>query len=232
MPSFAYRCPFCGHNATIGSENFTNTTSRFTDHNKYGPRAVTWTAITCPNPKCGEYTFRLWIREAVFDKLGNYAGLGAVQHDWQLVPAADMKVLPDYLPVAVLADYKEACLVATLSPKASATLARRCLQGMIRDFWGVKPGRLVIEIAAIEEKVDADTWGAIEAVRTVGNIGAHMEADIDVIVDVEPEEAKLLIGLIETLVDEWYVAKHDRKTRLGKLADLAKQKAQAKKQST
>jgi hypothetical protein len=42
----------------------------------------------------------------------------------------------------------------------------------------------------------------------LGNIGAHMEADVNVIVDVEAGEAKLLIGLIETLVDEWYVARH------------------------
>jgi hypothetical protein len=40
-----------------------------------------------------------------------------------------------------------------------------------------------------------------------------MEADINVIVDVEPKEAKLLIGLIETLVDEWYVVRHDRQSR-------------------
>ena len=43
--------------------------------------------------------------------------------------------------------------------------------------------------------MDADAWGAIEAVRSVGNIGAHMENDINVIVDVEPEEAKLLIWI-------------------------------------
>jgi len=35
-----------------------------------------------------------------------------------------------------------------------------------------------------------------------------MEADVNVIVDVEAGEATLLIGLIETLVDEWYVARH------------------------
>lgn len=44
--------------------------------------------------------------------------------------------------------------------------------------------------------MDADAWKAIEAVRHVGNTGAHMEKDINLIVDVEPEETKLLIGLI------------------------------------
>ncbi|MGT2429378.1 hypothetical protein ACU4HD_12705 [Cupriavidus basilensis] len=46
------------------------------------------------------------------------------------------------------------------------------------------------------------TWDSIEAVRKIGNIGARMEKDIDVIVDVEPEEAGLLIGLIESLIDD------------------------------
>lgn len=56
------------------------------------------------------------------------------------------------------------------------------------------------------------------------NIGAHMEKDIDIIIDVEPEEAQLLIGLIEQLVDEWYVAREDRKNRAQKLKDLATSK--------
>jgi hypothetical protein len=100
---------------------------------------------------------------------------------------------------------------------------------MIRDFWGVNPGRLVDEIAAIEDEVDKDAWDAIESVRKIGNIGAHMENNIDVIVDVEPEEAQLLINLIETLVEEWYVARHNRKSRFAKLAAVAEAKALAKK---
>jgi Domain of unknown function (DUF4145) len=154
------------------------------------------------------------------------------RHSWQLVPAAEMQVFPDYVPPAVVADYKEACLIATLSPKASATLARRALQGMIRDYWGVKPGRLVDEIEAIHERVDADAWQAIDGLRKIGNIGAHMEHDINVIVDVDPNEARLLIGLIETLVQEWYIAREERKSRFAKLADLAREKVLARKRDS
>lgn len=228
--SFRWQCPFCNHYATIKRDNLTQEAASFHDGNKYGNQEVSWTAISCPNPECGEYALHLKIRDYKRVPGSPTTTLyGTTRHQWQLVPAAEMKVLPEYLPTAVLADYKEACLIATLSPKASATLSRRCLQGMIRDFWQVKPGRLVDEIKAIEDKVDKDAWDAIEAVRNVGNIGAHMEADINVIVDVEPEEAKLLIGLIETLVEEWYVARHDRKSRLGRLVDLAKEKMLARK---
>jgi hypothetical protein len=36
--------------------------------------------------------------------------------------------------------------------------------------------------------VQVDTMDAIDHVREIGNIGARMESDINVIVDVDPEE--------------------------------------------
>ena len=228
MP-FAWRCPFCGHNATIGDQNTTVNFHSFSDGNKYGTQAVLWQAITCPNPDCREYALDL----SVYDyktPTGALQGIkGNLNYSWQLVPGAYMKVLPDYVPAPIVADYREACLICTLSPKASATLARRCLQGMIRDYWGVSKPRLVDEIKEIEDRVDRLAWDAIEAVRSIGNIGAHMEKDIDVIVDVEPQEARLLIELIETLVEDWYVTRHDRQSRLAKLKSVAQDKQEARK---
>lgn len=69
--------------------------------------------------------------------------------------------------------------------------------------------------------MDGDTWEAIDAVRHIGNIGAHMEKDINLVVEVEPEEARLLIGLIETLLSDWYVSRHDRQQRMLKLKAVA-----------
>lgn len=85
------------------------------------------------------------------------------------------------------------------------------------------------EIDAIEDKVDPTTWKAIDTVRTVGNIGAHMERDIDLIIDVEPNEAKLLISLIETLLRDWYVERHEREQRMSQIAALAEKKEQQRK---
>jgi len=138
-------------------------------------------------------------------------------------------LFPDYIPKAVLDDYREGCLIKHLSPKASATLARRCIQGILRDFWKVDPGRLIDEIDQIRGKADPLTWDAIDAVRKVGNIGAHMEEDINVIVDVEPREAELLISLIETLFRDWYIAKHDKQSRLQQIVQLSQQKQKARK---
>ena len=72
-------------------------------------------------------------------------------------------------------------------------------------------------------------WDAIDATRSVGNIGAHMEKDINVIIEVEPEEADQLIWLIEFLIEEWYVNDHDRQERLKGVVAVAEAKKQAKK---
>jgi len=148
---------------------------------------------------------------------------------WRLVPPSNAKVFPDYIPKPVIEDYTEACLIKENSPKASATLARRCLQGIIRDYWSVKPGRLVDEIEAIKDKTDNLTWDAIDAVRKVGNIGAHMEKDINLIVDVEPNEAELLINLIETLLNDWYINREERKKRLQSIVNIGSKKSEVKK---
>lgn len=98
---------------------------------------------------------------------------------------------------------------------------------MIRDFWGVKKQNLKQEIEAIKDQVDPLTWEAIDSVRKVGNIAAHMEKDINLIVEVEPDEAALLFGLVETLIRDWYIARHERQERLKAIVDLGRTKSTA-----
>jgi hypothetical protein len=74
--------------------------------------------------------------------------------------------------------------------------------------------------------VQADTVDAIDHVRQIGNIGAHMEADINVIVDVDPDEAQVLIELAELLFDEWYVNREQRTQRFAQLGLIAADKKQ------
>jgi len=99
---------------------------------------------------------------------------------------------------------------------------------MIRNFWRITKGRLVDEIDELKSKVDAGTWAAIDSLRQIGNIGAHMEKDVNLIIDVDPDEAKLLLSLIETLFEEWYVAKHDRDEKMKAIAKLATAKKTVK----
>lgn len=158
----------------------------------------------------------------------------------RLIPHGQVKQFPAYIPAALLEDYREACLVKDLSPKASATLVRRCLQGMIRDFCGIRKSRLVDEIAELKRLVETDTAPkgvsaetveAIDHVRGIGNIGAHMEKDIGLIIPVDTEEAGTLIGLVEMLFDEWYIARRRREERLAAIKGAALQKEAIKNSS-
>jgi Domain of unknown function (DUF4145) len=216
--AFLWTCPFCNRGATITASNFSSNDFVFNDNNKEGYLILRTSATTCPNRYCREYELKatLFKRDAQTGQ-----PVGDVLLSWQLRPASSAKIFPDYVPKPITDDYTEACVIRDLSPKASATLSRRCLQGIIRDYWGISKSRLVDEISELKSTIDPATWQAIDAVRNIGNIGAHMERDINLVIDVEPQEAQLLIGLIEILIKDWYVARHERQIHLAGIVALA-----------
>jgi hypothetical protein len=219
MNDFNWTCPHCERAVTISFARITTNHHVLHIENADGRRSFESRFIVCPNPECSKFTLTAALHESARGSQGEryFAKL----EEWNLIPNSKAKTFPAYIPQPILDDYREACLIRDLSPKASATLARRCLQGIIRNFWDTKPRRLVDEIDEIKSNVDPLTWEAIDAVRKLGNIGAHMEKDINVIVDVDPEEAELLIGLIETVLREWYVAREERKARMGAIVAAA-----------
>ena len=79
------------------------------------------------------------------------------------------------------------------------------------------------------KQVLEDTVDVIDAVRKIGSIGAHMEKDINVIIDVEPMEAQKLINLIEILFREWYVQRHNRAKSVENLRNIAEVKQEERK---
>ncbi|RIV68773.1 DUF4145 domain-containing protein [Flagellimonas aequoris] len=226
---FNWTCPYCGTKTTVNTDKHKKVEDLFTINNAEGNRKFYHEWIVCPNDECG----RINLRAELFDtslniNTGRWV-LGEKLKEWNLLPNSFAKSFPDYIPKPLIDDYEEACAILELSPKASATLSRRCLQGIIRDFWKIKKGRLVDEINALEDKIDPITWKSIDAVRKVGNIGAHMEKDINLIIEVDPKEAKLLIELIEMLFEEWYIHRHERELKLKAISAIAEDKDNQKK---
>lgn len=219
--NYHWTCPYCERDTTITESNLTKYGNSFDDGNKDGALFIEFTSTTCPNQHCKEYA----ITASLFKYSSDFRRkTGNALTTWQLRPASKAKVFPNFVPKPILDDYTEACLIRDLSPKASATLSRRCLQGIIRDFWGISKDRLYDEITEIKTKVDIATWKAIDAVRSIGNIGAHMEKDINIVIDVDPQEAQLLIELIEMLIKEWYIARKTRELSLAKIVAIADSK--------
>jgi Domain of unknown function (DUF4145) len=208
-----------------------------------GRLAYLITSVACLNETCRKTSAHIVISSAKFDSLGNYKGIdsGMPLFSEQILPRGNAKPQPDFIPAPLREDYVEACLIRDLSPKASATLIRRCLQGMIRDFAGISENRLIDEIDALrtaiedgtaDRSITPETVEAIDHIRGVGNIGAHMEKDIDHIIPVGPGEAQALIELVEMLFEEWYVAREQRKRKLSKIAGIAREKKAIKSGDT
>lgn len=235
MADFNWTCPHCSRDQVVGASKVAFATHHIgIEGTADGSLSYGVQAIGCANKNCKKLSveFGLWR-----DKYSSGAGYVVDQSPpllyLHVIPRGSAKPQPDYIPAPIIEDYQEACLITQDSPKAAATLARRCLQGMIRDFCGISRKTLYLELNELRKAVDEnrasrgvthESVEAIDHVRTVGNIGAHMESDIDLIVPVEPDEAQILIGLIEMLFVEWYVERFKRQSRLADIAAVAEAK--------
>lgn len=218
------KCPYCDSYFIINKDNYKNGYSIHEKNGKYNALKVYHEIVWCTNPECGELILIVQLKEGelAYSRFTSKKTL----HDWTLLPENRYMNLPDFIPSIVQEDYKEACLIADLSPKASATLLRRCLQSMIRDFWGINEKNLFLEIEKLQGKIDSDLFSAIHSMRAIANIGAHPEKDISTIIEIESEETKELIGLIEILFKEWYFEREEKKKRLEKIKTISQSKTQ------
>jgi Domain of unknown function (DUF4145) len=197
---------------------------------------IHWDTVKCPSKSCGKFVvdISVFYGRAVKFANGNRTGLVLANPDRPLgIGRARFEPrigspLSVHVPKVVKEDYEEACLIKDLSPKASATLCRRALQGMIRDFHGVVKAKLHDELAAIKTSCDPDLFDAMMGLKGIGNIGAHPEKNINLIVDVEEGEVETLLELLRILDKEWYVARANRSSSLAAVKALAAGKASAK----
>lgn len=243
MP-FNWTCPHCSQNQTVVDRKAHEYGMPLKlEDQAEGEKIIARIAgIGCSNPECRKVTVRLRLGAGGYDG-SEWCVWDADEYlfDQFVYPQGVARPQPEFIPKALRDDYFEACLIRDLSPKAAATLIRRCLQGMIRDFAGIAKGTLNAEINALRSAVEdgsadraitPETVDAIDHVRGIGNIGAHMEKDIDLIVEVDPGEAQALIELVELLFEEWYVAREQRKAKLARIAGIAEEKKIARKPIT
>lgn len=231
---FSWECPHCKRLTTIDKHNIhlsNNFLPELNSEEHVGINVQTKNII-CPNHQCKNITIYVSVYKAKEQYLNHYARIINEHFIFgkMFFPDKDVKQYPDYIPEPIRKDYEEACQISSLSPKASATLARRCIQGILRDFWKVKPDNLIKEIEQIKDKVDTQTYEAIDSVRRIGNIGAHMEKDINVIIDVDENEAEVLISLLDILFQNWYIEKHNKEEQLKRIKEIADAKNQQKHQ--
>lgn len=218
--NFTYECPFCKSQQAFSHNNMDEETAGFRIHCGYRDKEdkiedIKVFHIKCTNKACGKIT--------VVAK--GYEG----KKQWDIIPENVYTEYPEYIPEQIRNDYKEACMIIDKSPKAAATLLRRCLQGMIHDFWGIVEKDLNAEITSLQDKVTATQWQAIDRLRKLGNIGAHMEKDVNLIIDIKPNEALQLKAVIELLLEKWYIARYEEEQLYNQIIELSDTKEQERK---
>lgn len=120
---------------------------------------------------------------------------------------------PIEVPKTISEDFSESVAVLPISAKASAALARRCLQAVLSDH-GYTGKNLVNQIDQVLSEKDTTKalptaiMSNIDVIRNFGNFSAHPITDITSlqIVDVEAGESEWCLQILQDLFDHYYVA--------------------------
>ncbi len=159
--NMSWICPHCGTTATLSDSDRKNGCSSAAIDTAPDNECISiWYAVVkCPSKTCGKYVMDIQTFFGSADKYASGARNGRVTVDRsrsfgvgkvRIEPRIGLP-LSSLVPLVVQQDYEEACLIKDLSPKASATLCRRALQGMIRDFWKVTKPKLHDELTDIKK---------------------------------------------------------------------------------
>ena len=214
MSNTEWRCPYCGLTMEAAHIDVQDELMTVRQPTAQGPCTFRLSLVVCPSLGCQSLTARMSVYALQPAAQGTLRLQPEPFRSWNLLPPSSAKPMPEYVPERIAKEYAEACAVLDISPAAAATLARRCLQAIIRDFYAIKKNTLADEFEAVKEKVDPELWQVIDEARRVGNIGKNMEKGVNLVLDVDPGEPQRLITIIELLIEECYVSRHLRKQRL------------------
>lgn len=164
-------------------------------------------ATTCPN--CGQLHIVLQEGVAAFR-----------DSSWFIQPQDDTVVLfprlqkiqfDDLVPRDLVQRLSECYAILDISPTAAVLLARTLLQQVIRLYFGIRAKTLREEIDMLlgSSRLDEALQSALHHVRALGNIAAHPE---DESIEIKPNEAHLLISVVDALIRTHIEtpAKHNR----------------------
>jgi hypothetical protein len=184
-----------------------------------------WAIVKRTCPACKRISLTLQNSSQVYGgqvpgQPGPFVGVVGLNKESLVLPkGSNRPPCPVEVPPQFSVDYAEACLVLPDSAKAAAALGRRCLQNLLRDHVGikVKSGNLAEEIQAVMDsgKLPSDLTESIDAIRNVGNFGAHpmKSQHSGEVLDVEPGEAEWTLDVLEELFDFYFVRPEQRRKK-------------------
>lgn len=125
--------------------------------------------------------------------------------------------ISEEIPESYRQDYIEASLIIQDSPRASAALARRCLQNIIRNELNITKKNLHQEINECikQGRLPPRLKEDLHTLREVGNIAAHpLTSDITgEIVNVDHQEAEYTLAILEDVFEHLFItpARHQKR---------------------
>jgi Domain of unknown function (DUF4145) len=208
-------CPYCGIRFSIDGVGAYHSGVHFESPHKWlhgghsrtaaGEKEFTISCHRCPD--CGGQV--IWLNE-----LGPRPEDPDKSWDVEIVattllyPRWARRAVPKATPQDIAAEYQEAFQVLDVSPKASAALARRCLQNVIRKQENIEERTLYEEIQRLlaTKKLPRYLADDLDAIRVVGNFAAHpiKNTNTGEVVPVEPQEAEWTLDLLTELLDFYF----------------------------
>ncbi|PWB93998.1 DUF4145 domain-containing protein [Methylosinus sporium] len=155
-------------------------------------------------PECKEITIQITRKNGNGDIVGSWIQIHPI--------GANRGPVPPPVPPDIAQDYIESCNVLPISAKASAALARRCLQNMLhahnyRDRDLAKEIDLLLNETDPKKALPHKLRTTIDGIRNFGNFSAHPIDDRTTlqVIEVEPHEAEWCLETIEELFEHFYV---------------------------
>ena len=132
-------------------------------------------------------------------------------------PTQGSKPIDDAVPKDIAKDYQESLLVLQYSSNASAALSRRCLENILKNH-GFSNNKLSEKIKAAKPSLPSYIVECIDASRMIGNLAAHPNVDdcSGTLLDVDREEAELIIHMLDDLFDHYYIKPKKNKEVMAK----------------
>tara|TARA_R100001224_G_scaffold90803_1_gene59988 strand:- start:227 stop:877 length:651 start_codon:yes stop_codon:yes gene_type:complete len=131
-------------------------------------------------------------------------------------PNSTHQELPVDVPEHFRTDFSEASQVLDISPKASAALSRRLLEGILIENGAPSNKNLFQQIDdAISDGMPSYIAEQLDYIRQIGKFAAHSKSNraSGEVIDVDYEEAEAVLSIIDLLCDHYYVMPAKAKRR-------------------
>ncbi len=219
-----WQCPYCkSYSVMVNETNYLRRQTVLDQGQSGGPRLISFQFRVCSNPNCRQYTLEIDIYRTYPE-----CHKAVKENNWTLLPNTDWENSREGVPKVILNDLVEAVNILKFSPRCAALLARRCLEHIIGDFYQLKKKPLPKALLYLKwasrfrwKLIEPVVINTIEARRSANRrIDAYLGKGVSLANDVSQNDAAELIQIVELMLTETYISKHQKTKQAHNLKKL------------